>query len=80
MTEIPFGAQAPAGHFRCVDCGQDMWNRATAAIAPCPNLKTAPHRRRAYEAIGGLDDLLHAEEVFEDWEEDASVGERDGPL
>ncbi len=65
MKEIPFGAEAPAGHFRCADCGQEMWNRATAAMPPCPNLRTAPHRRCAYQAIGGLEDLLHEEEVFE---------------
>jgi hypothetical protein len=65
MSEIPFGAEAPAGHFRCVDCGQEMWNRATAAIPPCPNLISSPHRRCAYEAIGGLDDLLHEEEEYE---------------
>jgi hypothetical protein len=70
MNEIPFGAEAPAGHFRCVDCGQEMWNRATAAIPPCPNLRTAPHRRCAYESIGGLDDLLHEEEIFEAMPED----------
>ncbi len=70
MNEIPFGAEAPAGHFRCADCGQDMWNRATAAIPPCPNLTKTAHRRCSYEAIGGLDDLLHEEEVFD------GVGER----
>ncbi len=75
MSEIPFGGQAPAGHFRCADCGQDMWNRATTAIPPCPNLKTAPHRRCAYEPIGGLRDLLEEEEAFEGWEEEASERE-----
>ncbi len=65
MKEIPFGAEAPAGHFRCVDCGQDMWNQATTAMPPCPNLRGSPHRRRAYETIGGPEDLLHEEEVFE---------------
>lgn len=65
MSEIPFGAEASAGHFRCVDCGQDMWSGATEAIPPCPNLNATPHRRRAYEAIGGADDLLHEEEAYE---------------
>lgn len=63
MSEIPFGAEAPAGHFRCVDCGQDMWSGATEAIPACPNLVSAQelHRRRAYVAIGALDDLAYDE-------------------
>lgn len=74
MSEIPFGAEAPAGHFRCVDCGREMWSGATDAIPPCPNLVGTPHRRCAYEAIGGDADLRHEEEAFEEAERSPTLG------
>ncbi len=52
--EIPFGAPAPSGRFRCLDCGQEMFMSATDAIPPCPNLKAGEHHRFAFERVGPL--------------------------
>ena len=53
--KIPYGSDASAGTFECVDCGERIDVQSKSSLPPCPN-DDGRHSSKAWRAISGEGD------------------------
>ena len=53
---VPYGSDASAGTYRCVDCGYEYSNESKTSLPPCPKLDDAPHPIKGWEILTGQGD------------------------
>jgi hypothetical protein len=57
-TSIPYGSDASAGTYECVDCGQTLDLPSVSSLPPCPNSDDGSHTQHAWRAVSGQGDAV----------------------
>lgn len=53
MTFVPYGTNAPAGKYACIDCGYKLTMKDSGPLPPCPRAHLTPHEKRGWEVTAG---------------------------
>jgi hypothetical protein len=53
---IPYGSDASAGTYECVDCDYELNMQSTKSLPPCPKYDKETHIQNAWRAVTGQGD------------------------
>lgn len=53
---VPYGSDASAGTYKCVDCGYIYSNQSKKSLPVCPHFNIYQHPKRGWKIITGQGD------------------------
>lgn len=53
---IPYGSDASAGSFKCVDCDYELSIGSVTSLPVCPNFENSEHSQKCWQALSGHGD------------------------